>query len=407
LADQETKEEQQKAIEFSFPILILRTKRFSRFFDKLGGLRFSRIISWLSPIIVPIVAVIGLYLLFGSLSALIGMPAVREISRTLGPAVYILVPGINPVLPVFYGLLAIICAMTVHEAAHGIIARNLGLRVKSSGLLFLIFIPIGAFVDVDEKEIAKAKPRNSLRIMAAGVGANVVVAAVCVLSLLLIVNSLTPRVDGVYVYGVMKGFPAEQSGLMSNDVLVSIDNLTISSNEQVKTLLSEKSVGDKINVTVARGVKWENRFSTSITLVQYEGRVIMGANLTELMTRERLSLYQNLSITSLSLYLVPPAFAPDLVPFSDSSAQFYLSGLGDYWYVLANVLFWLWFVNVNVAVFNALPILPLDGGRMFNIGLRSLLGKKLEEKSIFRITVAVTAMLAALFLLILIIPFVL
>ena len=407
LERQEENEEQQKAIEFNFPILILRTQRFTKFFDRLGTLRLSRIVSWLSPIIVPVVAVIGLYLLLGSLLTLLGTPAVREISRTFGPGAYLLLPGVNPLLPVFYGWLAIIVAMTVHEAAHGIIARNLGLRVKSSGLLFLIFIPIGAFVDVDEKEIAKAKPRNSLRIMSAGVGANIIVAVVCILGLLLIVNGLTPRVDGVYVYDVVKGFPADQAGLRANDVLLSTDNIQISNYDQLKTFLDGKNPGDEINVTVARGEKWGTRFSTNVSLVESGGRAIMGVNLTELMTRDRLSFYQNFSISSLSIYLIPPTFAPDLVPFSDSSAPFYSHWLGDYWNVVANVLFWVWFVDVNVAVFNALPIYPLDGGRIFNISLQSTLGRKLGEKNIYRITVAVTALLAAIVLLILLIPFVL
>jgi membrane-associated protease RseP (regulator of RpoE activity) len=400
-------EGKQGAVEFSFPLLVLRTQRFTRFFDKLGALRFSGIISWLSPFIVPVVAGIGLYMLLGSLLALLWTPAVREIGRTLGPAAYLLIPGISPILPVFYGLLAIIVALTIHEAAHGIIARNLGLRVKSSGLLFLLFIPIGAFVDVDEKQIAKAKPRKSLRIMAAGVGANVVVAIVCILSLLLLVNGLTPRVEGVYVYDVVEGLPADQAGLLANDVFVSADNIQISNYEQLKALLESKIPGDKIYVTVARGEKWENRFSTNITLIESEGRAIMGVNLTELMTREQLSYYQNFSITSLSLYLIPPTLAPSFVPFSDSAAPFYSHWMGDQWYVLANVLFWLWFVNINLAVFNSLPLYPLDGGRMFNISLQSTLGRRVSEKTIYRITIAVTALLAIVILLIFVIPFIL
>jgi membrane-associated protease RseP (regulator of RpoE activity) len=194
---------------------------------------------------------------------------------------------------------------------------------------------------------------------------------------------------------------------MANDVFLSADNIQISNYDQLKTFLDSKNSGDEINVTVARGEKWETRFSTNVTLVESDGRVIMGVNLTELMTRERLSFYQNFSFSSLSLYLIPPTFAPDLVPFSDSSAPFYSHWLGDYWNVLANVLFWVWFVDVNVAVFNALPIYPLDGGRMFNIVLQSLLGRKLGERNIYRITVTVTALLAAIVLLIFLIPFVL
>lgn len=400
-------EEKQSATEFSFPILILRTQKLTGFFDRLGALRVSRALSWLSPIIVPIVAGIGLFMLFGSLFTLLGAPAVREISRTLGPGAYLLLPGINPVLPIFYGWLAIICAITIHETAHGVIARNLGLRVKSSGLLFLVFIPIGAFVDVDEKQIAKARPRNSLRVMAAGVGANIVVAVVCILGVLLIVNGLTPIVDGVYVYDVIEGMPADQAGLLAKDVFVSADGIQISSYEQLKALLESKTPGDEINLTVARGVKWKNLFSTTVELVESDGRAIMGVNLSELMTRERLSYYQNFSLTSLSLYLVPPALAPGLVPFSDAAAPFYSHWLGEQWYVLSNILFWLWFVNVNIAVFNALPIYPLDGGRMFNIMLKYSLGRRAGEKTVHRITVAVTAMLIVVVLLIAIIPFVL
>jgi len=400
-------EEKQSAIEFSFPILTLRTQRLTGFFNRFGALRISGALSWLSPIIVPIVAGIGLFMLFGSLVTVLGAPAVREISRALGPGAYLLLPGINPVLPVFYGWLAIICAMTIHEIAHGVIARNLGLRVKSSGLLFLIFIPIGAFVDVDETQIARARPRNSLRVMAAGVGANIVVAVVCILGVLLIVNGLTPVVDGVYVYDVIDGMPADQAGILAKDVFVSADGVQISNYEQLKALLDGKIPGDEINLTVVRGEKWNNLFSTSVELVESDGRAIMGVNLSELMTRERLSYYQNFSLSSLSLYLVPPALAPGLVPFSDSAAPLYSHWLGEPWPVYANILFWLWFVNVNVAVFNALPIYPMDGGRMFNIMLEYVLGRRLGEKTVHRITIAVTVTLIIVVLLIAVIPFIL
>ena len=400
-------EEKQRAIEFSFPILTLRTQKLTGFFNRFGALRISGALSWLSPIIVPVVAGIGLFMLFSSLVTVLGAPAVREISRTLGPGAYLLLPGINPVLPVFYGWLAIICAMTIHEIAHGVVARNLGLRVKSSGLLFLIFIPIGAFVDVDETQIARARPRNSLRVMAAGVGANIVVAVVCILGVLLIVNGLTPVVDGVYVYDVIDGMPADQAGILAKDVFVSADGVQISNYEQLKALLDSKIPGDEINLTMARGEKWDNLFSTSVELVESDGRAIMGLNLSELMTRERLSYYQNFSLSSLSLYLVPPALAPGLVPFSDSAAPLYSHWLGEPWPVYANILFWLWFVNVNVAVFNALPIYPMDGGRMFNIMLEYVLGRRVGEEAVHRITIAVTVMLIAVVLLIAVIPFIL
>jgi len=405
----EAEEAKQGRIEFNFPLLTVRTQMFSGVFDKLGSLRASRLISWLALIIVPVVAAIGLYLLCSSLFTLLWTPAARTVTRELGLESYLLLPGINPLLPILYGWLAIVCAIVVHEGAHGIIARNRGLNVKSSGLLFFLVIPIGAFVDVDEEQLAKAKSKDSLRVMAAGVGANIVVAIVCILAVLLIVNGLTPVVDGVYISDVTEGMPAEPAGLLPGDVFVSVDNTEIGSYDDLNTYLEDKNLGDIVQVTVARGTNWEERFSTSVNLIEStedEEKAVMGVRVFDLMTEERLTFYRTLTPETLFLYMIPPSLRPDLVPFSDSLIPFYTHGLGTQWHAFANFFFWVWFVNVNVAVFNALPIYPLDGGRMFNISLKSVLGRKVSEKTVSRITFAVTASLIWILLMIALIPFI-
>jgi membrane-associated protease RseP (regulator of RpoE activity) len=410
LSGPEVQEEptEQRRVEFNFPMLTVRTQIFSGIFDKLGTLRISKLLSWVALAVVPVVAAIGLFLICTSLFTMLQVPASREITRELGPGAYLLLPGINPVLPIVYGWLGIVCAMIVHEGAHGIIARNRGLKVNSSGLLFFLFVPIGAFVDVDEDQIAKAKPRDSLRVMAGGVGANIVVAVVCLLGLLLIVNSLSPAVNGVYIYEVSEGLPAEAAGLLPDDVFVSLDNITIDSYDILNETLWNKNPGDTVYVTVARGKLWETQFSTSFNLTESDdGRAIMGVNIGELMTEERLEFYQTVTLEKLSLYLVPPALASGLVPFSDSLIQFYTHPLGTQWHVLANVLFWVWFVNVNLAVFNALPIYPLDGGRILNISLKSGRLGKLSEKTVSNITYAVTGALVCILLLLFVVPFIL
>jgi membrane-associated protease RseP (regulator of RpoE activity) len=180
----------------------------------------------------------------------------------------------------------------------------------------------------------------------------------------------------------------------------------INSTADLKAKLDNKTAGDIIQVTVARGDIWQNRFSTFANLTISENRTVMGVSVGDLMIGERLGNYQTVTIDRLAMYLVPPALASGLVPFSDSLAPFYKHWLGADWAIFANVLFWLWFVNVNVAVFNALPIYPLDGGRMFNIALKSALGRKAGEKRISQITTAVTAALVIVLLLTIIIPFV-
>lgn len=406
--DEEKKEETEPGrIEFSFPMLAFRTKMFSGVFDRLGALRTSGYVSWAALIVVPIVAGLGLYLVVNSLFTLLWTPAAREIGRELGPGVYVLLPGINPYLPLLYGWIALVVALVAHEGMHGVIARNLRLRVKSSGLLFFLVIPVGAFVDVDEEQIKKAKPRNSSRVMAAGVGGNIAVAVVCLLSVLVITSGLTPIIDGVYIFDITDGMPAEEAGLLAGDVFVRVNNTDIVNYEEMTALLEEKSPGDILEVTVARGEMWEDRFSTSVELTESEGRAVMGVTLGEIMTESRLTFYQSLNPATLSKYLIPPAIAPGLVPFSQALSPFYTHALGEHWVTLANIFFWLWFVNVNVAIFNALPIYPLDGGHLFKIALQKLSGRKTDDKIVSWLTYSVTITLIGVLLLTMALPFIL
>jgi membrane-associated protease RseP (regulator of RpoE activity) len=402
----EAQEAGERRVEFSFPLLTVRTQVFSGVFDRLGAFRASRWASWASLFVVPVVAGIGLYLLISSLLALLWNPAAGEAAREVGLGAYLLLPGVNPYLPILYGWFAIVCAIAIHEGAHGITARSLGLKVKSSGLLFFLFIPIGAFVDVDEEQIKKSSAGVSSRVMAAGVGSNVVVAAACLIGVLVIVSGLTPLINGVYIANVDEGFPAETAGLLPNDVFVTVDGVLVNSTADLRAILDNKTAGDIVQVTVARGDKWQERFSTSVNLTVLDNRTVMGIGAGDLLLEERVKNYENVTLQGLSLYLIPPSLASGLVPFSDSLAPFYTHWLGPSWQVLANVFFWVWFVNINLAIFNALPIYPLDGGRIFNITLKKFIHRKDGEKLISAITIAVTAALVLVLALIILFPFI-
>jgi membrane-associated protease RseP (regulator of RpoE activity) len=223
-----------------------------------------------------------------------------------------------------------------------------------------------------------------------------------------IVGGLAPVINGVYINDVKQGLPADAAGLLPKDVLVSIDNVRINSTDDLRALLNNKTIGDIVQVTVARGNRWQNRFSYDVNLTHSENRtVMMGISVGDLLTEERLKTYRTVTPETLFIYLVPPALASGLVPFSDSLIPFYThSWLGAQWHVWANVLFWLWFVNVNLAVFNALPTYPLDGGRMFNIALKRVIRRKESEKIVKTITAAVTVALVLVLLMTVIIPFI-
>ncbi len=384
----------------------MRTKAFSKFFDWMGSFRVSRYASWAALVLVPLIAAIGLFLIVGSLVALLSNPAAGAAARELGPGSILLLPGINPILPIVYGWVALVLSIAIHEGAHGVVARSTGLTVKSSGLLFFLIIPIGAFVDVDEEQIKKAKPRASLRVMAGGVGANMAAAVACLVGVLLIVSTLTPIISGVYIGSVSEGMPAQAAGILPKDVLVSINDVMIENSTELRAFLDNKTAGEIVQVTVKRGEKWQTQFSTPVNLTFSENRsVVMGIGVGDLLTQERLQNYQTFTVDRLVMYIIPPTLAGGLVPFSDSLAPFYDSWLPN-WQIFANTLFWIWFINFNLAIFNALPLDPLDGGRMFDITLKATAGKRLSENSISTITKAVTAACIIIVVSVAVIPFI-
>ena len=404
---QEKPQEQQKRVEVRFPLIIIRTKRFAKVFDRLGAMRSSHYISWILLATVPFVAGVALFLMLTSLIGILSNPIVGQVARELGPGSVLLLPGINPMLPIIYGWIAIVVAIVVHEGAHGVIARNVGFNVKSSGLLFFLFIPIGAFVDVDEEQIKTARARPSLKVMAAGVGSNLLVGAVCLISLFLIVGSLSPAVSGVYVTEATADMPAQAAGLMAKDVFVSIDGVPVSNTTALRTILDTKTTGDTVNVTVMRGEGWQTTYTTTITLTTDGNRTVMGVRTYDLYTQERLDGYRNFTLDRLTLYMVPPTLGETIVPYSDFLSGFYTSPLGPYWAVAANTLFWIWFINFNLAIFNALPLYPLDGGRIFDITIKRYLGKRLSEKAIRTITLTATFLCVMLVLSVIVLPFLL
>jgi membrane-associated protease RseP (regulator of RpoE activity) len=201
--------------------------------------------------------------------------------------------------------------------------------------------------------------------------------------------------------------PAQVAGLQPKDVIVSIDNVSITTPAELREFLDNKTAGDMVMVTVQRGDSWQYQYTTNLNLTISDNRTVMGVTVYNLQSEAVLKNYNTFGIERLSMYLVPPTLASNYIPYSDTLSQFYSSPLGPSWSIIANLMFWIWFVNFNLAIFNALPIYPLDGGRIFNITLKRYLGKRLSEKTIYRVTVVVAVACLALVLSGAILPFIL
>jgi membrane-associated protease RseP (regulator of RpoE activity) len=67
--------------------------------------------------------------------------------------------------------------LVVHEFSHAIAARYEGISLKSGGIALLAVL-IAGFVEPDEKEFKAAKPKQRIRVLAAGSWSNIILAAI-------------------------------------------------------------------------------------------------------------------------------------------------------------------------------------------------------------------------------------
>jgi len=152
---------------------------------------------------------------------------VPQIKNPPSPELILGIPGINPVIPLGYGILALVVAIVVHEFAHGILTRVGDVKVQSIGLVFMV-IPIGAFVEPDEKELLATTRSRRSKVFAVGPATNIILAMV-VLALFsgVMMSSVESSHEGALTLGVVDGSPAMQAGLTPSCVIVSVNGVTV------------------------------------------------------------------------------------------------------------------------------------------------------------------------------------
>jgi len=419
-AELSLEEEEYKSVEVKwFIFVILRTRRFLALMDRLGKRRITKPLAWVLLYIMPVAAGFAFFLEFVQLSVFFSPQgaAVIQYIRSLTPRVNLLLPGINPYVPIIYGWLALVVALVVHEGAHGVVARSLGMPVKSSGLLFLWILPIGAFVEVDEKVLKVARARDATRVLAAGAGVNFVLAVVCVALLFNSVSTMTPAVNGegvltVYQNSTSLYSPADVAGIRPGDFVLSMNNVPIDAALRNSSLYSP---GNRVNLTIWRGgetlvksIVLGRLTYLDVRTNQTFNRGFIGIqNLSTSTLQQKVAGYLAAFTKSAAPYVCIPTFprCQDFVPFSDELIGFYRSPSGGALPVLLNLLFWMYFINFNLAIFNSLPIYPLDGGQAFDATIKALGKERLSEKTLSRITTVISVVLVSMIALLILGPY--
>jgi len=189
----------KKNISFFGPALMWRTERGKNFIENLAKKStLWRVYSDIGFIICFIAMFLMIYLFIRMIPSLFKIPA----EQAPTPQMMLLLPGINPLLPInsiLYLIIGLIIAVIAHEFSHGVLFRVSNIKIKSLGLLYMI-IPLGAFVEPDEKEFNKAQRSKKIRVLAAGPMANFVIAGICVIIIgSIFVPFIAPKSEGVVI----------------------------------------------------------------------------------------------------------------------------------------------------------------------------------------------------------------
>lgn len=317
-------------------LVLYKTKLGLNLMDKISK-KFPRIVTFLSYTGI-IVGFSGmafiLYFLIKETIKLILVPGTPSALAPVLPGISI--PGV-PTLSFWHWIITIFIAAGIHEFAHGVVARNINVPIKSSGFAFLGPL-LAAFVEPDEKIMEKKPILKQLAVFAAGPFSNILLGIFVLLAMMFIFAPFLGMIydsNGISVSGFIEDSAMNQSGIELPFTIISLNDNQILTIKDFVNETSYLNPGDEIVVGTDKGdyniVLGNNPENESLP---YFG--IIGL-------QENLILKDNLS------FLNP------------------IEGIFEWFQLL---FMWLFLISVGVGLFNLLPLGPVDGGRMiYSLGL--------------------------------------
>ena len=462
------------------PCIMIRTQLGMKTMDRLAKYpRFWSAFGFFSKAVSAVLFFLMMYML---IVALMAVPSRLASGSSIGIEYALAIPGFNPILPLSYGIVALLFAMVVHELGHGIQARANGARVDSSGLLYGV-VPLGAFVEPNEEDMSKKPRKAQMDMYTAGISVNTVFAIVAIVLLAGCCGALhTDHPDDAGVYRVDADSPALIAGIPASALIIgfsedgenftdavtsvngkqvsvdtadgleptklyfikyiykgevkytekavqmgvfirtlSTDAPAISSGIETKTFLygfrytdsdgNEQTVkihstqgfldamaafspGQQVTVLtvpITDDVTGLVPDEHALTLSSRNGVAFIGMSVTTggmTFTTPRITLDGAANpfygatgaysyVTSFFSYISGPFNGADPIP--DDLKWWYDAPMGDVFWMLLSLLYWIFWLDILLAISNALPAYPFDGGFIF-AGAVNWLGEKLGIK---------------------------
>ncbi|HEY7590399.1 MAG TPA: M50 family metallopeptidase [Candidatus Limnocylindrales bacterium] len=322
--------------------------------------------------------------------------------------------------------------VVVHELGHFVTARLANVRVLEFGIGFpprakvirssgetlytLNWLPIGGFVKLegedgddtdDPRSFVNARLPVRLVILLAGVAMNLLLA----LAIFLLIAMLATPLYGLRFPQVEPGSPADRAGLEGGDSIISINgtaydmfgryvnqvdpitDLRAHAGETITLGVHRKdgrfeeltvTLRPRSEVTETRGPLGVGPSSTEPVLIDYYGRYTGHDPATSArIAVEETGAWFGLIIEGLSnvvrSFVTNPTAPPSGVTGPIGIAQQIGQAFWSFGPIIT--LYVAGILSANLALVNALPFPPLDGGRMLMIVLKSIFGRRISVQA--------------------------
>ena len=383
-------------------VLMVRTKKGLDLLEKVAKPRrfwriYGEISLWVCTFAMFMVALVVLLAFVG---AILSPPDVPPPSASE----LVAIPGINPMIPLWWGLIGFIVALVIHEFGHGLLARGHGMRIRSFGLLQLGPLPLGAFAEPEGEELFKAPRRERQRMFAAGPATNLFAAFVLLLLLGGIAGQFASDDQSIHVTGIVKGEGADEAGMLPWDTIETIQGEDVVGLDGFRNIVEQYEAGDSVLIGVLHqdGTRETVNATFSDKYIYYQNLGFSEEQLESFSIKQgdpflgveglssntagidRLAgpLSPNVEYTALQRTLIAPLHVVTImiIPFEfqgvamhpneeamlQADDTFFGNFLGkEGLLVLVNLMFWMMWVNVLLGFTNLIPMVPFDGGHMF------------------------------------------
>lgn len=326
----------RKNVKRESVLLLRRTKRGKRLITAIGS-RFPRFWKGVGLAAVAVGFFCSIYFLYAicdnllklftgqiRLGAGLVIPSLTQ-EVSIGPGYF--------AIPFWYWIISIALIFVVHEGMHGIMAVREKIRIKSLGWgLLAVFLL--AFVEPDEKQVARKKPMQQLRFFAAGSFGNFLMAGLSALVIALITMTMFMQA-GIDYSGLVSGYPASEANI--SGVITGVNGHEIRNTTEFSAAMADIGPGKLITLhtKTRNGTAYESKSFTLMT-VERPDNASGGF----------------IGISGVGNYL---AIAAGLEPFTDAI------------YFASELFFFIFLLNLAIAMVNLLPLKPFDGGKMWEL----------------------------------------